>query len=157
MGTIAAEDYAGNLFTLLKETFEGPPPQTASVYLDQGGGLLQTIESLTAEAASRPLKPGAPTIAAHCEHLRFYLIILYKYMHGPLDKVDWKQSWVVQTVSDSEWDALKEELRGAYETVSDDFKSVESWNDESIGGGMAIVAHTAYHLGAIRQLVRMLA
>ncbi|MGA9994187.1 MAG: DinB family protein [Pyrinomonadaceae bacterium] len=157
METIAQEDYASNFFTLLKETFEGPPPQTASVYLDQGGGLLQTIESMTAEVASRSVKPGSPTIAAHCEHLRFYLMALYQYMHGPLEKIDWKQSWLKQTVNPSEWDALREELRGAYRTITDDFKAVESWDDKSIGGGMAIIAHTAYHLGSIRQLARMLA
>ena len=130
METVSQEDFANNLFTLLKETFEGPPPQTASVYLDQGGGLLQTIESLTAAPASRSFKSGAPTIAAHCEHLRFYLMALYQYMHGPLDKIDWKQSWVVQTVNSSEWDTLKAELRNAYRTITDDLKSVESWEDK---------------------------
>lgn len=157
MGTINQEDYTTNLFTLLKETFEGPPPQTASVYLDQGGGLLQTIDGMTAETASSSVRPDAPTIAAHCEHLRFYLMVLYRYMHGPLDKVDWKQSWLMQTVSASEWETLREELRKAYTTLTDDFKTVENWEDKSIGAGLAIISHTAYHLGAIRQLVRMLA
>lgn len=62
MGMIAEEVYTRSLFTLLRETFEGPPPQTASVYLDQGGGLWQTLDKLTAEEASRVVRAGAPTI-----------------------------------------------------------------------------------------------
>jgi hypothetical protein len=156
METISRKDYTNSLFTLLKETFEGPPPNTASAYLDAGGGLFQTIDGLTAEEASRVVIGGAPTIAAHCEHARFYLSVLQRYMRGPLEKVDWKESWLAQTVSDSEWQALKEELRQSYETLMRDLTSLEEWRDEAIGGGMAIITHTAYHLGAIRQLTRLI-
>jgi hypothetical protein len=156
MGTIAQEDFTGSLFTLLKETFEGPPPQTASAYLDQGAGLFQTIESLTAEEASRVVVNGAPSIAAHCEHARFYVAVLHQYIQGSSEKIDWKQSWLVQTVTAPEWEALKKELRQSYETVMAALQAIESWGDEQVGGGMAIITHTAYHLGAIRQLTRLL-
>ena len=155
MGTIVEEDFTGSLFTLLKETFEGPPPQTASAYLDQGGGLFQTIENVTAEESSRAVKAGAPTIAAHCAHARFYVSVLHRYMQGPLENVDWKQNWLVQTASDAEWEALKAELREAYASVNEALRSVESWGERPVGAALAIVAHTAYHLGAVRQLVRM--
>lgn len=156
MRTIAEEDFTQNLFTLLKETFEGPPPRTASAYLDQGGGLFQTVENVTAEEASRPVREGAPTIAAHCAHARFYVSVLHRYMHGDIEKVDWKQSWLVQTVSPAEWEALKEELREAYSKVTEALRSLENWGERSVGAAMSIIAHTAYHLGAVRQLVRML-
>jgi hypothetical protein len=156
MGTIAQEDYTGSLFTLLKETFEGPPPRRASVYLDEGAGLFQTIDKLTAEEASRVAVPGAPTIAGHCAHARFYVDVLHQYLQGPLEKVDWKESWLVQAVNASEWEALKKELLQSYETVMKTLKSLESWGDKPVGGGMAIITHTAYHLGAIRQLTRLL-
>lgn len=155
MGTIVEEDFTGSLFTLLKETFEGPPPATASAYLDQGGGLFQTIENVTAEEASRALKPGAPTIAAHCAHARFYVSVLHRYMLGPLEKVDWKQSWLVQTVGDAEWESLRAELREAYGALTEALRSVEGWGERPVGAALAVVAHTAYHLGAVRQLVRM--
>ena len=155
MGTIVEEDFTGSLFTLLKETFEGPPPKTASAYLDQGGGLFQTVENVTAEDASRAVKPGAPTIAAHCAHARFYVSVLHRYMQGPLEDVDWKQSWLVQTVSPAEWEALREELREAYTSLTEALRSVEGWGERPVGAALAIVAHTAYHLGAVRQLVRM--
>jgi hypothetical protein len=70
---IAPHDFTNNLFKLLKETFEGPPPEGGSAYLDKGSGLFQTLEGITAEAASRPPAPGAPTIAAHCAHVGYYV------------------------------------------------------------------------------------
>ncbi len=156
MGTIAEEDFTANLFTLLKETFEGPPPATASAYLDQGGGLFQTVEGLTAEEASRALRPGAPTIAAHCAHAKFYLDVLHRSMRGSDERADWKQSWLVREVGPREWESLKSELRDSYATVTDTLRSVETWDDRFVGGAMGIVAHTAYHLGAVRQLARLL-
>jgi hypothetical protein len=156
MKTIAREDYTDNFFTLFKETFEGPPPQTASCYLDQNAGLLQTLEQVSAETASRSFQPGAPTIAAHCEHVRFYIVKLHELMHEPANKIDWKQSWLLHTVNPSEWETLKRELRRAYMAVTDELGSVESWGDIPIGHGMAILVHTAYHLGSIRQLMRAL-
>lgn len=156
MSTIAEEDFTANLFTLLKETFEGPPPQTASAYLDQGGGLFQTVENISAEEASRAVREGGPTIAAHCAHAKFYVSVLRKYVQGSSESVDWGQSWLVHTVSAAEWEALKEELRDAYEVVTEELRSLDGWGERSVGGAMAIVAHTAYHLGAVRQLARML-
>ena len=156
MKTIAQEDFTNSFFQLLKETFEGPPPNTGSAYLDKGGGLFQTLERLPAEAASTRPWPGAATIAAHCEHLRFYVVALYGVMRGETGRIDWAQSWLVQTVTPVEWDDLKENLRGAYATLAEYLRTVERWGDEEVGDGMAILLHTAYHLGAIRQLVRAL-
>jgi hypothetical protein len=34
--------------------------------------------------------------------------------------------------------------------------SLPAWGDDSVCDSMAIVAHTAYHLGAIRQIRRLL-
>jgi hypothetical protein len=157
MKTIKQEDYTNSFFQLLRETFEGPPPNTGSAYLDKNAGLFQTLEGVTAEMASTPTRPDAPTIAAHCEHARFYTVALYEYMRGAQGKIDWQQSWLVQTVTSAEWDELKEGLRRAYDTLIEYMQSVETWGDEEVGDGMAIVVHTAYHLGAIRQLVRALA
>lgn len=154
MKTIAQEDFTNSLFQLLKETFEGPPPEVGSAYLDKGGGLFQTLDELTAEAASISVRPGAPTIAGHCEHARFYVMALYDFMRGATDKIDWRRSWLVQTVTPSEWDELKEQLRAAYTTVTEHLRTVEAWGDDEVGDAMAILVHTAYHLGAIRQLAR---
>ena len=156
MGAIAEEDFTKSLFRILKETFEGPPPKTSSAFLDQGCGLFQTVEKLTAEDASRPAREGGTTIAAHCAHMKFYLDVLHRYMRGPIEPADWKQSWLVRTVGPDEWESLKRELREAYDTISQALRSVEHWGERPVGVGIAVIAHTAYHLGAVRQLVRTL-
>jgi hypothetical protein len=157
MQTIAQGDFTGSLFQLLKETFEGAPPDVGSAYLDKGAGLFTTLDQLTAEAASISVRPGAPSIAAHCEHARFYVVALQDFMRGATDKVDWGQSWLTHAVTPAEWDELKLELRGAYTTLIEHLQSISAWGDEEVGDAMAILVHTAYHLGAIRQLARTLA
>ncbi len=156
MGAIAEKDFTGSLFLILKETFEGPPPKTSSAFLDQGCGLFQTVEGLTAGDASRAARPGGTTVAAHCAHVKFYLDVLHAYMRGSDTQADWRQSWLVRTVSPEEWESLKREVRAAYETVSEALRSVEDWGERTVGAGVAVVAHTAYHLGAIRQILRSL-
>lgn len=155
MKTIDEKDFSENLFVLLKETFEGPPPQTPSAFLDQGGGLFQTLDALTAADASRPPHPGAPSVAAHCAHVRFYVEVLRRYMRGSVEKADWQESWRVQTVNDAEWETLRQELRASYATLTEELRAVEHWDDNNVGGALAVIAHTAYHLGAIRQLARL--
>ena len=76
MADIAQHDLTKTLFSLLKETFEGPG---GSVYLDNGAGLFQTLDALTAEAASHVPGPGAQTIAAHCAHLASYVRVNHNY------------------------------------------------------------------------------
>ena len=154
MGTIAEEDFTKGLFFILKETFEGPPPKTAAAFLDQGCGLFQTVEGLTAEDASRAAVPGGTTVAAHCAHVKFYLDVLHRYMQGPIEPADWSQSWLVREVNAEEWDALTRELREAYAAVTESLRSVGDWGERPFGAALGIVAHTAYHLGAVRQLVR---
>jgi hypothetical protein len=154
MKTIAHEDYASSFFQLLKETFEGPPHDRGSAYLDKGAGLFQTLDGLDAAAASAPPAHGAPTVAAHCEHIRFYVHALLDFMRGATGKIEWSQSWLVHAVSPAEWDALREGLRRAYAELDGHLRATEHWGDEEIGDGLAILVHTAYHLGAIRQLAR---
>jgi hypothetical protein len=154
MKTITQEDYTNSLFQLLRETFEGPPVGAPSAYLDQGAGLFQTLDALTAEAASARPWPAAATVASHCEHARFYVHALLDFMGGATAKVDWGQSWLVQSVTPDEWERLRADLRASYETLTGRLRAVESWGDEEVGDAMAILVHTAYHLGAVRQLAR---
>ena len=154
MTQIARHDFTNNFFTLLTETFEGPRGEGGSAYLDKGVGLFQTLDALTAEAASRPPFPGAPTIAAHCVHVAYYVRVLHNFILGQQQELDWPGSWRVQHVEPEEWAALKDELRSAYDALKKTLDALETWGDEAVGDSMAIVVHTAYHLGAIRQAVR---
>ena len=151
---IKKEDFLDNISYLLRETFEGSPEGQGSAYLDRGVGVFATIEKISAETASRSIGENQASIAAHLEHARFYLIALVEFMNGRTEKVDWDKSWLIKTVNESEWNVLKESVRRDYKKTMESFQAIENWNDDNIGEAMAIVAHTAYHLGAIRQILK---
>ena len=156
MSDVRREDFVANLFTFLVETFESPP-EPSNAYLDQKAGLFDTLEPLSANQASQPVAKGATSIAAHVEHIRFYVDVLEQFMDGRTEKVDWEDSWGVQEVTPEAWAALKRDLKAAYASVVKKFEGVSEWGDDEVGDSLAIVVHTAYHLGAIRQMVKVIA
>jgi hypothetical protein len=136
---------------LCDETFD----QVHGAYLDRGTSLFETINALDAGQASTPAVEGGTTIAGHVEHVRFYLEVIERDMEGtPQENVNWRDSWRVQVVTDTEWNALRTSLRSQLELITGRIESYDDWNSEGrLGGTMAILLHTAYHLGAIRQLL----
>jgi hypothetical protein len=156
MTKLASQDFTKALFTLLKETFEGPPEAGGNTYLETGGGLFPTLDAITADVASRDPAPGARSIAAHCFHLDYYVRVVHNSLAGREEQVDWASSWRVQNVGPAEWEALKARLRSGYDELRNFLDSLPAWAGDSVCDSMAIVAHTAYHLGAIRQIRRSL-
>jgi len=58
----------------------------------------------------------------------------------------------VDKVSVEEWESLRDELRTSYNNLLNLIKSAPEWTGEDeIASMVAVVAHTAYHLGEIRQ------
>jgi hypothetical protein len=138
-----------SLLELLEETFE----KHHGYYLDKrAGGLFGTLEGVTFEVASRPIPSQHPTIVAHCEHLRFYLDVLYRAMHGDTTRANWDESWRTQTVTATEWDALRSAIKTEYTSLMTELRAMDA-QDTRLETGMSVLAHTAYHLGAIRQLI----
>ncbi len=138
-----------SLLELLEETFE----KHHGYYLDKhAGGLFGTLDGVTFEVASRPIPSQRPTIAAHCEHLRFYLDVLYRAMHGDTTRANWDESWRTQTVTATEWDALRAAIKTEYTRLMTELRAMDA-QDTRLETGMSVLAHTAYHLGAIRQLI----
>jgi hypothetical protein len=93
---------------------------------------------------------------SHAEHLRWSLALSNALVRGETVSGDWEQSWSVQTVTAAEWDALRGTLRGEFETLRKTIRSQTDLPEPYVTAGIAIVAHGAYHLGAIRQMVRQL-
>ncbi len=149
---ITKDDFLKDILFVLRETFEGSPEGAGSAYLDNGIGIFNTLEKLSAEQVSS--KTGGTTIAAHTEHARFYLDRICEFMTGRTEKVNWEQSWLIETVNETEWSALRDAVRKSYENVLRTYAEVETWNQDNIGDAVAIIAHSAYHLGAIRQMVK---
>ncbi len=128
------------------------PSELEVPYLDHGIGILPTIEKLSAEQVSR--KINGTTIAAQTEHAKFYLDRICEFMTGRTEAVKWEQSWLIETVNQTEWNALRDSVKKSYENVLRTFAEIETWNQDNIGDAVAIIAHTAYHLGAIRQIAK---
>lgn len=149
-GTIATDNFRKGLVAVLTETFE----KVEGIYLDRGTSLFETLATITAEEASRPVSATCATLAAQVEHARFYLDILEQFVRGENPgTVDWKHIWnTVTAVTPEEWEASNARLRETYGRIVTMATTYEGWDSEdAIGGAIGMVAHTAYHLGEIRQ------
>jgi len=144
--------FVGAIAFALRETFEGPPIGRLSSYLDKNAGLFDTITGVSAEQASKDFH--GTTIAAQTEHTKFYLDLLCEYIEGRVERSNWEASWLIETVNETEWDALRKTVSESYEKTLRCLASINDWNEMTAAMAMGIVAHTAYHLGAIRQIAK---
>ena len=149
---ITNQQFTAAVAYLLRETFEGSPEGQPSAYLDRGIGIFITLEKLSADDASKDFH--GTTIAAQTEHAKFYLDRLCEFINGRTERVNWDDSWLIETVNDAEWNALRESVKKSYESTLRCLATVEDWTEERSGMAIGMVAHTAYHLGAIRQILK---
>lgn len=149
MKQIDQEHFLNSLFALLDETFENHH----GIYLDKNTSLFKTLELVTAEEASIPVGSKCASLAAQVAHVNFYLEVLERYIfQNDTSRVDWGEIWrTVEQVTSAEWDASKANLEKTYHRIHKLLHENETWNEDVIGGALAIVVHTAYHLGEIRQ------
>lgn len=138
------------LFECLGETFES----TRGIFLDRGTSLFETLEGVSAEEASLASGTNCATLAAQVEHARFYLDVLDDVMKKEkVEKVNWREIWeTVRAVTPEQWDEEKQRLRQSHQRLMDTLKNYDKWESEyGISGALAVLTHTAYHLGGIRQ------
>jgi hypothetical protein len=152
MTAVSTDLAIGQLLAVIVEAFEGPK-QGWSYFTDSGAesGLFGTLAGTSASAASRVW--GGTTIAAHAHHIRFSLAASAAWLSGDRAPQKWEESWRVTTVDDAAWRSLQQEIRSGYDALRQAIEANAARDVESIGGTVAAVAHTAYHLGAIRQKV----
>lgn len=137
---------------LLIETFEsvqGP------IYLDKGTSLFETLAQISASQASQPMGDCA-TIAAHVAHTAYYLGVLEDHMfRRDLSGVDWEEVWrEVSAVDAQEWAALLADLRAKYKRIMSHLDGAAEWEGiHELSCLLGIIAHSAYHLGEIRQMM----
>ena len=134
--TVSEETLAKEYFRILDETFV----RHHGIYLDEHNSLFETLETIMAEEASRPVGDKCATLAAQVAHVTFYLDVLEGYLlEKRTGKVDWGEIW--RTVN----------LKQTHKRVLKVLHGLNWSKDRSIGGALAILVHTAYHLGEIRQ------
>ncbi len=148
--TLQQSEFIKGLLAVLTEAFES----VQGYFLDRRTSLFETLAEITAEEASIPVGGKCATIAAQAAHVNFYLEVLERYLQtGQNERVDWGEIWrTVREVTPEEWDASRERLRQTYQRLRRHIETYGNWETEgSIGGAIGLVAHTAYHLGEIRQ------
>lgn len=147
---IETKNFTSQLYAILDEVFV----THHGILLDKNNSLFETLETISAAEASIPVGGKCASLAAQVKHVNFYIEVLEKYIVGPPPQnVDWGEIWrTVEKVTPEEWTAIRDELKGTYERVLKMLSSTPTWdNEDIIGGAMAIMVHTAYHLGEIRQ------
>ena len=146
-------DVSNALATLLSELADGASSDACYVLNRGDAGLLQSLEKLSATAASQPAPTGS-TIAAHVDHLRYGLSLLNRWASGenPWANADWTASWRKTTVSEPAWRRLRDQLRDVIHRWLQTVRTPRDVNDIELNGMVGSVVHLAYHIGAIRQM-----
>ncbi len=148
---IAIAEVAIGFRFLLTETFES----VQGAYLDKGASLFETLAQISAADASQPMGNCA-TIAAHVAHTTYYLTVLEDRMfRRDLSYVDWEQIWdEVSSVDQDEWKRMIADLKATYERIMSHLDNAAEWEgSHELSCLLGIIAHSAYHLGEIRQMM----
>ena len=143
------------LLGLLREVVDGPTADMAFIVNPGDRGIIRSLGQLSAaDASARP--GGRSSVAAHVQHLRYGFELINRWAGGDENAfadATFARSWGMQQVTDGEWHDL---VRGLDREARAWMKHIETradWDFVTLSGAMSSVAHLAYHLGAIRQLV----
>ena len=156
-------DLIPTLIDQFRETFEGEV-RPGVCWITDGrpdSALLGTLAPLAADRAYAPPAPGALPVAAHVAHLRYTLAVTLDRLHGRNPTPDWPSSFTPPPASPAAWDALRRDLRTAYDAVLSFLQEQQrtlppdQWPPIHVAGLAAVTAHNAYHLAAIRQIARV--
>jgi hypothetical protein len=148
-----------SMATLFKELIDGPPPEAAYMLNPGDTGLLRSLASMSAGAASRVPMSGGATIAAHVDHIVYGLALLNEWHRGnpdPWSSADWSASWSRTVVDDNAWAALRASLEHETRAWLEAIQAPREYTQTDLNNVMSSIAHLAYHLGAIRQIDRAL-
>lgn len=138
------------LVAVLDETMEGASADW-SYFVDKSpdSGLFNSLISLSAEDASRAW--AGTSIAAHAYHIIFTMSDAVACLEGDRAVRDWRESWQVSSVDAAAWTKMQENMRNGYKKLRNTIQSKASWESEAMGDAIGVVAHLAFHFGAIRQ------
>ncbi len=147
---IQADAFTKALYILLDETFDN----VHGLYLDKGTAMFETLAFISAAEASIPVGGNCATLAAQVKHVAFYLDTVEQQVRTQLfAPVDWGTIWrETHDVSPEEWTIIQESLRASYDRIKALIADQTQWPSErEVAGAIAMIVHTAYHLGEIRQ------
>jgi hypothetical protein len=150
-------DITPALTRLFAELVDGASGGGGAFMLNSGdGGLLRSLEKLSAAEASHSVDGGA-TIAAHAQHVRYGLSLMVRWATeggDPFADATWDEAWKLGAVDDTQWREIRDGLRDVAGRWSMVLRAPREASDVELTGMIASIAHLAYHLGAIRQIAK---
>lgn len=157
---ITQEAFLEALKVLVTEAYRGPANPSGTWFVDNEPdsgfiGILDRVDSVVASAEQG--YPSGGSIAAHAYHMRFALDLVVRASRGEpaFEHANWADSWVRTEVNETEWSDLRADLRRLVNELMASLVPGPQWSDPLVlTGSMAVMAHGAWHLGAIRQLAR---
>lgn len=118
--------------------------------------MFDAIESTDAARASYVPAQESASIAAHAYHVLYALRGANTLQGMPEPEGGWDSTWSRQAVDDGEWNELRASIRSEYSSFMRWFRNCDEWQDEAaVSGALAVLPHMAFHLGAIRQLLKL--
>jgi hypothetical protein len=146
-----------SLRTLLRETLFRAADDECYVINPKEPGFVDTLKGLSASDASTPPHSGRKPVVSHANHVLYGLELVSRAVDGDphaFDNTDWSAAWKLETVTDAEWRDLVARLEKTAAHIVEAGPNVQAWNPIMLTGMFAVAAHTAYHLGAIRQIIK---
>lgn len=142
------------IMDLLRETFEGPKGN-GSWFTESkpGSELFGTINLLSTDEAS--ILVEGVTIAAHTHHTRYHLWANNQLLEGKEQDLNWEESWKIGAVTGDQWDQIKNDLYREYLKMIEHINEEQNLTPSRAPILISALAHAAYHLGAIRQMVKV--
>ena len=128
----------------------------AFILSSDDGGLLRSLDKLSAAEASRSVSGGA-TIAAHAQHVRYGLSLMNRWATAggdPFADAMWDEAWQTVDVDAPTWKEIRNGLREEAARWLTALAARRDVSEVELTGMIASIAHLAYHLGAIRQIAR---
>ena len=147
-------DITSSLTTLFDELVNGASREGGYMLNPGDEGLLRSLDKLAAAEASATTPTGS-SVAAHVDHLRYGLSLMNRWAGGDakaFENADWSASWRKTTVTDGEWQQLRNNFRGEALRWLDEMRVPHEVNDAELNGVIGSIGHLAYHMGAIRQI-----
>src|SRR5262249_39761313 len=141
---------------LLPEASRGRPTNKLYVVNQADPGLLPHRKPIPPATPPRHPFSGNHSISPPSHHLYFGLSVLNRWLSGeenPWANADFNESWRRLTVTETVWRALRDSLRKEADAWRNTVSARGQWDDLSGAAALSTIAHTAYHLGAIRQVL----
>lgn len=124
---------------------------------EPGQGVLRSLQELSGKEASEPMRADGITIASLAGHISWSLNFALTFLNGQKPDGNWSESWKVRAVDEEDWLRLLEEIEDRTEAFREKVREREDWSDKLLEMGvLAFLPHMAYHLGALRQLLKEL-